>query len=420
MPEQTSLMSLKCLVLDDSVIYAEAIKQMLASEPGIEIINSHTSFGEGVRAAKKHKPDIVLLAGDTPGVSSIVESLDSSVPEIPIIVLFSSEEPDLARECILAGAQLCLYSLDDRNELVSSIRRLVARERRRRTQIVAQATGDQPRLARVLTFHSAKGGSGTTTMVVNTAISLAQFTKKRVVIVDAALQSADVGVLLDLDHPTNIADLMPHMKELDEDLLSEIMATHSSGVKVLLAPSQIERSELITEEQFLRIIGVLRKAADYVLIDTPHILDAVSMAALDTCDQIVVVSTPEVAALRNTARFLQLTSRLGYPQEKIFLLINRAGSKGAVNLDDIKKHIKYEIGATIPSGGKKMISATNTGVPVTMEKGKSSMAKAFITLATKLSEGELESRRKRTAKIISWIRIGRKQEKPNPAVVQNT
>ncbi len=418
MSEQ-SVTTLKCLVLDDSVIYAEAIKQMLEHEPGIELHNSHTGFGEGLRAARKLHPDVVLIAGDTPGVASMVEAFDSALPEAPVIVLFDAEEPQLARECILAGAQMCMYNLEDREELIGAIRRLVTREKRRRQVFLARASNEEKKLARIIAFHGAKGGAGTTTLAVNAAVALAQMTKKRVVLVDAALQAGDVGVLLDIDHSANVADLLSHMKELDYDLMKDVMAHHESGVQVLLAPTDIERAELISSEQFNKIISVLRKSADYIIIDTSPALDTISMAALDTADQIVLVTMPEVTALRNTARFMQLAAKLGYPAEKLFLLLNRAGSKGGVRSEDIKEHLKHDIGMQIASAGKTLVAAGNQGIPAAMGKGRFGPAKSFRQLAMILDMGERESKRQQRARRAAWLTMGRnaakgKAEQPAP------
>lgn len=405
--QEHSVTSTRCLVLDDSVIYAEAIGQILGSEPAMEVHTSATGFGEGVRAARRLHPDVIIIAGDTPGVASVVESLDSAVPEAPIIVVFGGDEPALARECELAGAQRCLYDLYDGGELVLTIRRLVARERRRRAQIVARAQGGQPRLARVVAFHSAKGGTGTTTMLVNAAVALRKLSGRRVAIVDGAMQSGDVGVLLDIDHSSNITDLIAHLAELDGDLVDEVMAPHASGVQVLLAPPEIERAELLTPDQFVKILGVLRKSVDYVLVDTSSTLDGVSMAALDAADQIVLVSTPEVPALRNTARFMQLAAKLGYPPEKLFLLLNRAGSRSAVATADVKQHLKTEIGLTMPSAGRSMVAAVNKGAPAAMEHGRWGPAKQFRQLAHVIESSELTSKRQARARRAAWLRRDR-------------
>lgn len=404
---EQAVMSTKVLVLDDSVIYSDAVRAILSSESDMHVHNSHTGLGEGLRAARKLHPDVIVLSGDTPGAASVVESLDSALPDAPIIVVFAGQEPEVARECVIAGAQLCLYGLEDREELVEGIRRLVARERRRRSHIVARVTGDDKKLARVIAFHSAKGGAGTSTMLVNAALALRKLTNKRIVVVDAALQSSDVGVLLDIDHSANISDIIPHLKELDWDLLQEIMATHSSGVQVLLAPTQLERSEMVTADHFNKILAVLRKNADYVLVDTPPALDAVGMTALDSADHIVLVSTPEVAALRNTARFIQLATKLGYPAEKLFLLINRSTSKGAVRLEDIREHLKHPIGMQVRSSGRAMVAAGNKGTPVALSDGRFGPAKSFRQLAMILESSERTGKREKRALKASWLKKGR-------------
>ncbi len=185
---------------------------------------------------------------------------------------------------------------------------------------------------------------------------------------------------------------------------------------MLLAPTQLERSELVTADHFNKILGVLRKNADYVLIDTPPALDAVSMMALDSADHIVLVSTPEVAALRNTARFMQLATKLGYPADKLFLLINRSSSKGGVRMEDIREHLKHPIGMSrVRSADRTMVAAANKGTPAVLAGGRFGVGKSFRQLATILESSERTGKREQRALKNSWLKKGRAESRGKAA-----
>lgn len=404
---------IKCLILDDSVIYADSLRRVLTQEAGFDFHSAHTGFGEEARAVRKYSPHVILLSGDIPGVASVLETLDSMLPEIPLVVVFSEPSPQLEQECVLAGARFCLTNLEDQEEVQISLRRLALREKRRKETMATRAR-DEKKRAQVIAFRGAKGGVGTSTMAINTAVALAKHVGKRVIVIDAALQASDAGVLLDVHTSTNITDLIAHMKDLDADLLSEVMGTHESGVRVLLGPSNIEHAEMVTPEQFKIILNELKKQADYIVVDTPAALDAVSMASLDEADQIVLVGTPEISALRNAARFISLASKLGYSEEKLFLVLNKANLKGAIRLEDIKDHLRFPIGFKVKTYSKAMLTAINQGKPVAMNKSRFGAPKTFRQMAMTLDGRDRTIKRQQRVRVSALLRRNRQAKKSEP------
>lgn len=354
----------RVLVLDDSPDSTEVIANLLRAEPGFSVTTSAMAFGEGLRAARRSDPNLIVLVADgLVGSDALVavEELDAAAPGAAIVVL-SSGDAALAHDIILAGARDCLAPPYTRDMLITSLRKVHQNESRRRERFSASLTsGLRAHRCQVIAFHGAKGGMGTTTTAVNVAVGLRKLTGERVAIVDASLQAADVGVALNVSSTTGVDDLLPHLNELDADLLSRVLATHSSGVKVLLAPRDLERAEAVAGEEIRRVLAFLAGHFDYVVVDTAPSLDAAGLAALDYADQIVLLTTPDVVALRNTGRFLQLSRRLGYPAEKIGLVVNRSNCHYAIRLSEIEKRLGVKPIATIPNSERAFHWAISRG-----------------------------------------------------------
>ncbi len=358
---------IRTLILGDSPQATEMIADLLQSEPGFTISVSAAAYGDGARAARQYEPDLIVLLADTlVGADPVVavEELESAVAGAAIVVL-SADSRHTTRDYILAGARDCLAPPYDREILSTSFRQIYVHEMRRRDRLAASlGLGVRQHRCRVIAVHGAKGGVGATTIAVNLAVALRRLTGERVGLLDASLQSGDVGVALNLIGSAGIDDLLPHLNELDADLVDQVLVNHSSGVRALLAPRDLERADSIGAEEIRRIISFLTAKFDYVVADTAAMLDGAGLAVLDHSDQIVLVTTPDIPALKNAGRFLQLTRRLGYPPTKTLLAVNRAGGRHAIAPAEIERSLGWRPAVTIPANDGLFLRAANHGEAV--------------------------------------------------------
>jgi pilus assembly protein CpaE len=381
---------IRTLVLDDSPDRSDLVANLLRSEPGFAVTASPLAFGEGLRVARKSEPDVIVLVADSlVGADALltVEELEAAAPTAAVIVL-TAGDASRAREFHLAGARDCLAPPYHREALVTSVRKVYLNESRRHERLAANLSKGQRRhRCQVIAFHGSKGGVGTTMVAVNVAVALRRITGERVALVDASLQAGDVGVALNLTSNGGIDDLLPHLNGLEVDLVNRVLVTHPSGVKALLAPRDLERAEAVAGDEIRRILAFLAGQFDYVVVDTPPALDAAGLAALDHADQIVLLTTPDIAALRHTGRFLQLARRLGYPSEKIALVVNRASSHYAIHLREIEKRLGLKPLASIPNMDRAFLRATNHGEILAESTALGSAGRSLGKLAARLVVG---------------------------------
>ena len=366
------------LILEDDPDLSAPLGAMLERQPGFRVSLSTTPFGEAGGTARRILPDVAIIADVAGDPVALVEELDEAVPGMPIVVSLRPERQDLAQACILAGARAYVLRSDDPQELVLVIRHVQGKELKRRKQVAVQSGQHQ---GRVVTVHGAKGGVGASTICANLAVAIRMQTRKRVALVDGNLLGADQGVLLNLLSENSIGDLVPHIKSLDSELLEAAMLSHDSGLRVLLAPDQLERAESVSGEELQRVLSVMKGLFDYIVVDTPPFLDQTTLVALDIADTVVLVCPPELAALKNAARFLRLTQEFGYPADKIRLVVNRAKGPGAVSIADIEENLRIRVALRLPSDGPNVMYALNHGEPLVQVRPKSKVARGIRSLA---------------------------------------
>ena len=318
------------------------------------------------------------MAGDP---AAVVEQLDIAAPDIPVVVLLPIEQQAAAQACILAGARAYLFRPIEPAELIDSIRRIYEKEDRRRRKTAPPTTG---RISRMISVHGPKGGVGTTTIAVNLAVALYQQTGLRVALVDGSLLSGDVGVAMNIANENSIADVVAHLREIDADLLNDTLVKHASGIWVLPAPTELERAEQINGEETSAVLAGLRQHFDIVVADTSSRPDEHLLAALDQSDAVLVVCTPEIASLKNAARFLALAHELGYGDEKLKLTINRLSSQGSIPLRDIEANLRHKMAFGLPSDGIPVIEALNAGEPVIIMRPQTRISREIVNVAKEL------------------------------------
>lgn len=237
-------------------------------------------------------------------------------------------------------------------------------------------------LGKCIAAFSPKGGIGKTTFVVNLAIILQEETGKPVVILDYAYPFGDVGVMLNIEPRRTIVDLLPHINEMSGEIIESILQTHASGVKVLLAPPTPEETELVTAEHISIIISTLREQYEYIIVDTHSSFTEVSIAALDAADLVLLLTTLELPSLKSVRQFMDTaTQKLGYPPEKMALVVNRVGPVGGLSLTDVEASVGAKVVATVGSYGPVAVAAANQGVPVALSSKESGMYRDLLALA---------------------------------------
>jgi pilus assembly protein CpaE len=248
-------------------------------------------------------------------------------------------------------------------------------------QVVAPTPPEPPKGAKVIVIFGTKGGVGSSTLAVNLAVALKEDTKARVALVDANFEFGDVGVLLNLPNSRSIAEMVGDKTEIDEDLLDGTLASHSSGIKVLLAPPRPEMAELVKTDQLKRIFELLNKSFDYIIVDLWKSFQEATVYFLDLAHLIILVSTSDIPAIKNARLFFELTEALNYPPEKTLFVLNREDGRSGISAKDIESSIKHPVSLILPKDERSTTLAVNRGVPFVTAQKNTPLAQAIFKLA---------------------------------------
>jgi len=215
----------------------------------------------------------------------------------------------------------------------------------------------------VVSVFAPKGGVGKTTVAVNVAVALRQQTRAEVLLLDADVGVGNVTSVLDVPYRLGLADLSDSPPEEWTDAAFEQMvsAHPGSGVRVLTWGTDPAESERVSVDLLLAALRWGRNHHSYVIVDNHPGYDDRTMAMLAVSNEIFLVVTPEVGALRNSAQFLELARELGLGNV-IRVIVNRANH--GIRLEDMASSLGLPVAATIVSSGPKAVIASNEGTPI--------------------------------------------------------
>jgi pilus assembly protein CpaE len=192
-------------------------------------------------------------------------------------------------------------------------------------------------------------------------------------------------VMLNLKVQNALSDLIPHATNLDEALIHDVVCPHPSGIHVLLAPSNAQVAQGIRAEDIYNIFVGVSRFYDYIVVDAGGPLNDISVTLMDAADRILLVTTPDLASLHDTSRFLQLSRSLSYPAEKILMILNKAGSEGGVKLKDIEAVLHNQMYHQIENDPANVLRSINRGIPFLLYYPRSNASKSVQKLARNLA-----------------------------------
>jgi pilus assembly protein CpaE len=393
-------MAVKVLVVDDDLNIQRVLSFNLKQE-GFDVLLA--GDGEtGLALATEQAPDLILMDADLPGIDGYqaitqIRAAETAGRRVPILLLTKEADVGQRVKGLRAGADDDIVKPFHPAELMARIRALLARS----GLGGPRAGAVQATLRRVVVFYGAKGGVGNTTMAINTAIALATERKRRVALMDANLQFGDLRVFLDLKLDTASIVNAISEPELDADLLRRLVVSHSSGVDLLLAPTAPEQADLVMEnhrsspEALSQVIELMRTMYDYTVIDAARSLDDITIHLFDEADMVYVIMTADLSCLKNVQLVLKTMNELGYPKDKVQLVLNRSNAFTGINIANAESVLGRPISHKVINEYRGAIGALNSGAPFMVSRPGSPLAKAVsdfaATVDKELSVVEVEA-----------------------------
>ena len=361
-------------IVEFDPIGAESIKAALGPEaavlPGLDALRQHLDINVF--------EDAVVLGPsvDQQDVFALAEEMRVRRPSLAVVMVRRRIDTAVLSDALRAGVREVVQERDLAG-LATAVRRQREIASRLREQVERPDGGDrEARGGRVVTVFSAKGGCGKTTLATNVAASLADKGNGSVVLLDLDLSFGDVAIALQLFPSHTIADAVPIGEDLDGPALLSLLTSHRSGLQALVAPMEPSAADKIDNALVVRIVDLLKEEFDYVVIDTPPALDDNVLAAFDRSDVIALLATLDIPALKNLKLTLETLDLIGFPRDRLKIVLNRSDSKVGLALSEVEKTLKAPIVAQIPSS-RDVPASTNRGVAIVSDEPKNPVSLAI-------------------------------------------
>jgi pilus assembly protein CpaE len=286
---------------------------------------------EALLAIRKERPHMVITDVAMPNLNGFELTrrlrAEASTARLPIIMLSAKKQANDILTGYAMGADEYVAKPVELAVLAAKVDILLRRSHG--SEASDAAPPEAPKAGRVCVFLHGKGGVGTTTLAVNTAVALVSTMIYRVSLLDLALEFPNAAMLLDLHPPRTLADLAEvRIDEMDASMFDLFIATHGTGVRLMTGSDAPEHAELVTVPAVQHALDRLRGTSDYVLVDTAPSFTQQTLAAIDIADVICVVTSPHLPALKATLDVLAVLEKLGVKKGRIVVVLDRTTPSG--------------------------------------------------------------------------------------------
>jgi pilus assembly protein CpaE len=330
--------------------------------------------------SKPDAPQLVIINLD-PGAHEMlvkVSSLPRKFPGSSFFLMSQVLDPHLLMEAMHLGVKEFIPLPMSEGKLASAVER------------AAQSYGVHKK-ARVINVIPTIGGCGSTTVACNVAASLAKTAKT--VLVDMDLVRGGAAGYFDTRPRYTIADVMESADKVDKQLLDNALAIHAaSGVAILARPDLPEDTQRVTQAGVARLIGVLTRVFDYVVVDSLMSIDPVYSSIIAASDINLMIMQLNVPSAKNSERFVGTLRRMGVEASKIRIVVNRYVKKGSdIEPDEVERAMGLKISWMIPNDFKNAIGAINFGEPVVLRVPRAEISTSLGGLAASLTNQALKA-----------------------------
>lgn len=381
---------LKILIVDPQPDAVASLRRALNTFGTLEVVGD-AGFGP-VASTWAHtlEPAIVIVALEEPLTRSLttIQALTRGNPKWTVVGMAGQFDRDTFRRTVLAGARDVLLRNSSPSELHDALIQAHNADTLR-----AAASGHDPTAptGSIIAVFGVKGGVGKTTLATNLAVALAQESSASVALVDLDVPFGDIALMLDIHPDEDILDALGDGVVDDLERLQKLLVRTPHGVHVLSAPLAPDEAGAVDSSKVGQLLKRLAALHQFVLVDTPVGVNELTAAALDASELALLVTTPEIAALRRTHACLRLLQGLEFSTSKLQLVLNRVESKTKVNSSEAIEALGHPVAWRVANDYAAMQSSA-LGSPVVVSQPRSRLTRDIQLIARQLSGAPMPSR----------------------------
>ncbi len=381
-------MGAKVLIVDDDLESLKLIGLMLQRR-GYQIVAAQGG-AQAMLRADSEQPDLIILDIMMPDMDGfeVCRKLRArpGTAHTPIIMFTAKTTVNDKVVGFQAGADDYLTKPIHPAELASRVEAILLRSGRTRP-----ATEPAPLAhARIIGFMGCKGGVGTTTLALNTAMALVQegqgtLQPRKIALAEIMTGSAAIGPQIGMTRQIGLSNLLSKRpEEINTQLIEPQLTTHTTGVKILLAPST-PRLGSVPPAHVKAIIQQLAGQNDILLLDLGTGLDDGARAAVQMCHYIVIAIESHRVALTMAQNLMGELEALGTPRSNIGLvLVNHAPSASSFTRSAIEGMLQSSLLLVVPPAPELVFQASESGVPIILMQPNSLISIQVKELARRI------------------------------------
>jgi pilus assembly protein CpaE len=292
----------------------------------------------------------------------------------PIVVISETDDAAAMRFAMKAGARdFLLHS--EITEVVQSVNTICS-------ELTEQVSSDGQMTAVV----NAKGGAGATFLACNLAHLAASVTDEPTALIGLDMQFPTLPSYFDLKLKHGLLRALESAHELDAVALDAIMASHSSGLKILAAkPENFRFSFDPLVEQATPLFDLLLDNYKHIVVDMPRNIDEFNAQIISRASRIVMVVQQSLPHIQDATRWQQLLrDQLGISSDNLLVVVNRYDKRAEIQLADIEKALPDAEIVTVPNQYKEVSESINLGIPMYEYARNSAVSRALIALQSRV------------------------------------
>ncbi|MDQ0750965.1 pilus assembly protein CpaE [Streptomyces africanus] len=364
------------------------LSQLPDAEPAMPVTDSTQlidTLGRLAGESIEELPEVVLVherIGPVPALE-LIREVALRFPAVGVVLITADASPALFSAAMDSGARGLVALPLSYEELVSRVQGAAAWAVGVRRHLGNGGDVFSGPGGTLVTVSGAKGGVGTTFASIQLALA-AQASGRKAALVDLDLQTGDVASYLDVQFRRSVVDLAG-ITDLSPRVLADAVFTHDTGVSLLLAPGEGERGEEVTDRSVRQIVSAMRSRYEVVIVDCGAHMTGANAAAVEMADTALLVTTPDVVAVRAAKRMVRLWDRLQIRKaEETVTLVNRHTRNTEIQPPLIEKITGTRVaGVAVPAGFKELQAVVDAGRVQDLES-KSAVKQALWGLAGEL------------------------------------
>jgi pilus assembly protein CpaE len=331
--------------------------------------------------AVRNAPGVVALVDcDRDSVLALetMQRLHQTFPgRVSLLALSSNKNADFLLNAMRSGCNDFLDKPADAGDMAAILMRF-------QSSLIMQSQPTRE-LGRVLSFFGVKGGVGTSTLAVHLANYLVRKYRKKVLLIDHRHELGHVALYLGLkEHVYHFDELVRTVDKLDSDLIEGFVMRHTSGLDVLPSSDTCAALQEAPGDAIERVMDCLRRNYDFVLVDSAMQYTLSMPALMAASDEVSLVTTPDVASLRDLARHIEHLSLLPDFASKLRVIVNRSTSDNAVTAEQIESAVRFPVSLTVPNNYMDLYRAINSGEPISVQH-RGAFTQAIARWASRLA-----------------------------------